>query len=50
MPARVNDILDLYQLGLISKQILEELPYLENYELKSCLEFAKRRTDHVVLA
>jgi len=50
MRIRVADVLDLYAAGLESTQILEEMPDLEAEDLKACLQYARRRIDHPVLA
>ena len=50
MRIRVSDVLDLYAAGLSAGQILEELPDLEAEDLVACLNYARRRIDHPVLA
>ena len=50
MRIRVTDVLDLYSSGLTANQILEEMPDLEEDDLKACLQYASRRVDHPVLA
>jgi uncharacterized protein (DUF433 family) len=50
MRIRVIDVLDLYAAGLSAQQILEELPDLEAEDLTACLQFARSRIDHAVLA
>jgi uncharacterized protein (DUF433 family) len=50
MRIRVIDILDLYQAGLNSEQILDEMPDLEKEDLQAALRYAARRLDHPVLA
>jgi len=50
MRIRVSDVLDLFASGLNAQQILEEMPDLEADDLKACLEFARRKIDHPVLA
>ncbi len=50
MRIRVTDVLDLFSAGLIIKQILTELPDLEEADLKACLQYASKRLDHPVLA
>ena len=50
MRIRVKDVLDLYSSGLTAAQILEEMPDLEEADLKACLQYAARRIDHPVLA
>ena len=50
MRIRVTDVLDLYSTGLSANQILEEMPDLEEADLKACLQYASKRIDHPVLA
>ena len=50
MRIRVTDVLDLYSAGLTASQILEELPDLEQEDLKACLQYASRHLDHPVIA
>ena len=50
MRIRVTDVLDLYAAGLNASQILEEMPDLEQGDLKACLQYALERIDHPVLA
>lgn len=50
MRIRVSDVLDLFASGLTASQILEELPDLEADDLKACLQYARKRIDHAVLA
>ena len=50
MRIRVSDVLDLFASGLSAQQILEEMPDLEADDLKACLQFARRKIDHPVLA
>jgi uncharacterized protein (DUF433 family) len=50
MRIRVSDILDLFAAGLTAQQILAEMPDLEPEDLTACLQFARRRVDHPVLA
>ena len=49
MRIRVTDVLDLYRAGLTSGQILEEMPDLEQEDLKACLAYASKRIDHPVI-
>ena len=49
MRIRVTDVLDLYAVGLDSKQILEEMPDLELEDLQACLQYASRKLNHAVL-
>jgi uncharacterized protein (DUF433 family) len=50
MRVRVSDVLDLFASGLSAGQILEEMPDLEPDDLKACLQYARQRIDHAVLA
>ena len=50
MRIRVIDVLDLFAAGLSAEQILEEMPDLEQDDLKAALSYAARRLDHPVLA
>ncbi len=50
MRIRVSDVLDLFAANLSPAQILEELPDLEADDLTACLQYARRRIDHAVLA
>jgi uncharacterized protein (DUF433 family) len=49
MRIRVIDVLDLFAAGLSAEQILEELPDLENEDIKAALNYAARRLDHPVM-
>jgi len=50
MRIRVTDVLDLYSAGLTANQILEEMPDLDEDDLKACVDYASKRIDHPVLA
>ncbi len=50
MRIRVTDVLDLYSAGLSAQEILEELPDLEEADLKACLKYASKHIDHPVVA
>jgi len=50
MRIRVVDVLDLLAAGLSRKQILDELPDLEEDDIEAALRYASRRVDHPVLA
>jgi uncharacterized protein (DUF433 family) len=50
MRIRVTDVLDLYSAGLSASQILDEMPDLDEEDLKACLQYASKRIDHPVLA
>lgn len=49
MRVRVSDVLDLFAAALTSKDVLEQLPYLEAEDLQACLQYAAREIDHPVL-
>ena len=49
MRIRVTDVLDLFAAGLTSRDILAEMPDLEEEDLKACLEYASKRVDHPVV-
>lgn len=50
MRIRVADILDLLANGLNPQQILNELPDLEPEDIQAALIYARRLTDHPILA
>ena len=50
MRIRVTDVLDLLGEGLSPSEILEELPDLEAEDVRACVQFARRRVDHPILA
>ena len=50
MRIRLTDVLDLFSAGLTPKQILKEMPDLEEADLKACLQYASKRIDHPVVA
>ena len=50
MRIRVVDVLDLFAAGLSTEQILAEMPDLEAEDLTACIQFARKRVDHPVLA
>ncbi len=49
MRIRVSDVLDLLATGLSPRQVVEELPDLEEADVLAALRFASRRIDHPVL-
>lgn len=49
MRVRVTDVLDLLANGLTPEQVVEELPYLEDEDIRACLRFASARIDHAVV-
>lgn len=50
MRIRVIDVLDLLASGMTQNQVLEELPDLELEDVIACLQFARNRLDHPILA
>lgn len=50
MRIRVSDVFDLLDAGLSQAEILDELPDLEPDDIRACIQFARRRIDHPVLA
>lgn len=50
MRIRVTDVLDLLAAGLSQEAILDEMPDLEAEDVRACIQFARRRVDHPVLA
>ncbi len=50
MRIRVVDILDLLANGLSTPEILQELPDLEEEDIRSAIHYARRRVDHPVVA
>ncbi len=49
MRIRVSDVLDLFAAGLSAEQILDDMPNLEEDDLKAALIYAARKLDHPVL-
>lgn len=49
MRVRVIDVLQLLSAGLSHAQILEELPYLEEDDIRAVLAFAAKKLDHPAL-
>jgi len=49
MRIRLTDVLNLFSAGLTSTQILEEMPDLEEEDLKACLQYASKQIDHPVV-
>ena len=50
MRVRVIDVLQLLAAGLTHAQILEELPYLEEEDIRAVLDYAARKLDHPALS
>ncbi|MEC4812960.1 MAG: DUF433 domain-containing protein [Scytonema sp. PMC 1069.18] len=49
MRIRVSDVLDLFAAQLSVEQILEEMPNLEEDDLKAALLYAARKLSHPIL-
>jgi uncharacterized protein (DUF433 family) len=49
MRIRVSDVLSLLANGLSNEEILEEMPDLENEDIKACLIFAASKLNHPVI-
>lgn len=50
MRIRVSDVLDLLETGLTFKQIVEEMPDLEEADIRACIAFAKQGVRHPIIA
>jgi len=50
MRIRVVDVLDLLSNGLSYREILEELPDLEEADIRAAIVYARKRMDHTVIA
>lgn len=46
---RVSDVLELLSAGAGFAEILEDYPFLEEADLRACLEYAAVQIDHAVL-
>ena len=49
MRIRVQDVVDLFAAGLTARQILEEMPDLEDADLKACLSCVSKLVAHPVV-
>ncbi len=49
MRIRVIDVLDLLSQGLSHSEILEELPDLEEADIRASILYARKRMDHTVI-
>ena len=50
MRVRVQDVVDLFAAGLTATEILDEMPDLEDADLKACLSYVSRLVAHPVVA
>jgi len=50
MRIRVIDILDFISNGLSHKEIIEELPDLEEEDIRAAVLYARKRMDHTIIA
>jgi uncharacterized protein (DUF433 family) len=50
MRIRVQDVVDLFANGLTAAEILDEMPDLEQADLKACLSYVSKLVAHPVLA
>jgi uncharacterized protein (DUF433 family) len=50
MRIRVVDVLDLLSNGLTHNEILNELPDLEDEDIRAAIFYARKRMDHTVIA
>lgn len=50
MRIRVVDILEFISNGLSHQEILEELPDLEEEDIRAAVLYARKRMDHTVIA
>ena len=49
MRIRVMDVLDLLANGLSPQQVLEELPDLNDEDIRACMRYASRQVNHPVV-
>lgn len=47
---RVKDVLDMLAGGATEAEILEDYPFLEQADIRACLEYAAQQVDHPVVA
>lgn len=50
MRIRVQDVVELFAAGLSAREILAEMPDLEDADLKACLTYVSKLASHPVLA
>lgn len=46
---RVTDVLSLLAIGMSHQEILDELPDLEEEDIKACLQYAIKQLNHPVI-
>jgi uncharacterized protein (DUF433 family) len=46
---RVKDVLDMLAGGATEGEILEDYPFLEQADIRACLEYAAQQVDHPVV-
>lgn len=49
MRIRVSDVLDLLANGLSQQEVLDEMPDLEDADIRACFIYASSRLNHPVL-
>jgi uncharacterized protein (DUF433 family) len=49
MRVRVKDVLDMLSGGATEADILRDYPYLEQDDIRACLEYASAQIDHAVV-
>jgi len=49
MRIRVKDVLDMLAAGASEQEILADFPYLEQEDIRACLQYAAKEIDHSVL-
>jgi uncharacterized protein (DUF433 family) len=49
MRIRVKDVLDMLAGGATETDILQDYPYLEPEDIRTCLEYASAQIDHAVV-
>lgn len=50
MRIRVQDVVELFAAGLSAREILAEMPDLEEADLKACLSYVSKLASHPVVA
>lgn len=49
MRVRVKDVLDMLAAGATEEEILRDYPYLEEADIRACLEYASAQVNHAVV-